>query len=401
MQKLTRRYKKWLLNRSAREERKRSTRTHRCRKGLGSSEAHLVSAWLGGDTEQIVAENLPEIPPARLSIRRNSIETLEFIGSTRDRLNIRDAYENPGKFSWLKRAKSKKGLKRITSYVDFSKIEEISTAAALVLTAEYHRASRFMGSLPPVINLAEWSDGVFWPMYQIGFFEAIGKLSEEGLQRKNIHGVEYLPAFSGTSGSDLEAISANVRKLIEGFSDIEMDRATRVELNSAIGEAIVNVPKWAYPSDHSFDIPHLSNFWVTASFDPLTRNFTLAVYDQGVSIPISYPKKQLSDRAKSFLSDLIFGEPEFEHRDDGAYIACAMEFGSSSSGVAHRGKGLPQMKDLIDHADNGSLMVCSRGGLWQYERGKQPRYQSFRHSIGGTLIEWTICLANENRKTHG
>lgn len=277
------RYKQWLLHRAKAERRKNSARASQRKRPSCRNHSHIVSAWSGSEFEKIIAKNAPTIPPPVLSIRGNLEETAKFIEGIRTRLNIRETLENPGKYVWISKPKSKRGMRRISNYADFSKIESISTAAALVLTAEYHRAARMMGSVPPVINLENWNNGVFWPMYKIGFFEAIGSLEESDALRRRLDGVEYLRAVSGTSGDDLELVATELRIVAETLMEAQLPKSLRMELNSAVGEAIVNVSKWAYPSDHQFEVPHLSNFWVTASAEPDNNLFTVVIYDQGVS----------------------------------------------------------------------------------------------------------------------
>ncbi|KRS11031.1 hypothetical protein XM53_18300 [Roseovarius atlanticus] len=284
-------------------------------------------------------------------------------------------------------------MKRTQTYFDFSVIENLSPAVALVMTAEYHRAAEIIGSAPPAIELDKWSDAAFLPLFRLGFFEAIGQLEESELDLVDSDDVFYLRALSGKSGTDLERISKALLELIASLDGSRLSRDTRMALNSALGEAMVNVSKWAYPSDYEYAFPNLGKFWVTASVDGRNNLLTVSIYDQGISIPVSYPRQPLKEKAWEYLKSLLSSEGEFKFQDDSAYIDCAMRFGNSHSDLEYRGQGLPQMKELIDTVENGCLTICSRGGLWQYEHGRSTVRKSFPNSIGGTLIEWKLKLS--------
>lgn len=397
MKKLTPRYKRWLLHRN-RTSKKASRRA--IKGGFGGKHihgAHQVDAWLGDRSEKVIARQPPVIPPATLCLTENPEETLNFLASVRSSMQLKDALTNPGKYVWLSNAKTPNGLRRMRAYADYSSIETLSTSTALIMTAEYHRAANILGSAPPAINLHTWSDGAFLPLFQIGFFEAIGNLEAtvNGLQDKG--SIVYLRAVSGTGGADLEAVSKELMELSKSLEGSQLSRELRLDLNNAIGEAMVNVSKWAYPEDHDYIVPHLGKFWVTGSVDKRSNLLTIVIYDQGVTIPVSYPKKRLKQQAIDYLKGLLRLDSAFDFENDSAYIDCAMRFGHSQSGKEYRGQGLPQMKELIDRFGGGSLTICSRGGIWHYDHGKSALRTSFPVSVGGTLIEWKIAVPRDSR----
>jgi len=394
MKKLSVRYWKWLRFR-ARKSLRRKKLSIKAESGSRARiirGAHHVTAWLGDVEEEVVSRRAPAVPPAELCVHSNPAETLSLLGRLRNSLQLKNALNYPERYLWLRNAKTPRGLRSIPSYIDFSVIKRMSPAAALVVTAEYHRAAEIIGSAPPAIDLHRWGNGAFIPLFRLGFFEAIGHLEYGGEALNQYDEIKYLKAVSGKNGADLPRISLSLMELAGFLENGEPDRTTRVELNNAIGEAIVNVARWAYPDDHQFDFPHLSNFWVTGAADRRNNSFTVVIYDQGITIPVSYPRKALKQAAMDYLKSLLSVDTKFAFQDDSAYIDCAMKFGNSQSDQVHRGQGLPQMRELIDVVQGGALTICSRGGLWHYEYGKPIVRSSYPDSVGGTLIEWKLFL---------
>lgn len=79
-------------------------------------------------------------------------------------------------------------------------------------------------------------------------------------------------------------------------------------------------------------------------------------------------------------------------RSDGEAIAAAVEEAISSTGVAHRGTGLAQMRDFVDQCRDGHLRIMSRCGEVLFRPGQQPDIRTYEISVGGTLIEWSVFL---------
>lgn len=394
MKKLTPKLKRWLLNR-ARAKQRDLDRKSRHRKGqVGQLDSHIVSAWFGNISENILSERSAISPPTNLDVCANSEDTIAFLDTVRNGLNLKKATENPGGFEWVHKRKTPKGLRRISTYFDYSVIDHMSPAVALVLTADYHRARKIIGNVPPAINFEKWSNAAFGPLFRLGFFEAIGHLEDSEDKLTDVDNIHYLKAISGRSGTDLERIAKALTQLVSKLDGKKVSREIRMNLNNALGEAMVNVSKWAYPDDHDYAFPHLGKFWVSGSVDPKTNMLTVAIYDQGISIPVSFPRQKLKQKALDYLKSLLAKEAKFDFQNDSAYIDCAMAFGNSKSNQEHRGQGLPQLKDVIESVGNGCLTICSRGGIWQYEYGKAATRKSVPSSVGGTLIEWRLQVSN-------
>lgn len=342
--------------------------------------------------EQINAPIPFSEPPDHLCVFENSEATCEFLLNIR-RASLLDPSGEPRVAKNLvKRFRNPKKLSRIRGTIaDFSKIEKLSTATALVMTAEYDRAQQIIGETIPTINLHEWHEGVFSKLFEIGFFEAM-KLTDDRVEKfHTADSVRTMRVISGNRAA-LAGVSAAIKELCAFFDGSSIDEDTLLPLRDSLSEAMINANRWAYPADHRFVYEHVGRWWVTASADRDNRILTVAIYDQGASIPVTYGKKP--ERWTSWLTKWLLKGSEkplqFEYQRDGAYIADAVLPGKSQTGEPHHGNGLPEMKGLIDDCGAGSMRILSRGGLYEYEHGSEPKHSSRNHSIGGTLIEWKL-----------
>ena len=162
MKKLTRKLKRRLLYRARRQlhkvRRKHSGRARREESrtaiGSGKSRPHRVTAWSGGVPETVICETAPVSPPARLCLVEAWSETLDFLAQIQRFSRSAGVKEsaNSGK-SWFLKKRSPRGLRRIPTYLDFAQIQHLSTAAALVITAEYDAACLYWNDPPPTIDL--------------------------------------------------------------------------------------------------------------------------------------------------------------------------------------------------------------------------------------------------------
>ena len=199
--------------------------------------------------------------------------------------------------------------------------------------------------------------------------------------------------ISGTNSAELAEASQSILKLCDFLGeDQQIQEDVELALNNALSEAMINVSKHAYPADHDFKFRHIGKWWVTASVDRSSRELTVVIYDQGASIPVTFAQKNWPQAARDFLTSMLTFAPSFEFENDGTYIEGAMKPRSTQTGKAFRGLGLPEMKDLVDICGRGSLRIFSRGGECYYEAGRQLQRRSRQHSVGGTLIEWTLHL---------
>ena len=208
--------------------------------------------------------------------------------------------------------------------------------------------------------------------------------------------MKTLKITSGRNAAELESVCGKIVQLCE-FMDVTDDAmaAKMVDLNSALGEAMINVARHAYPSNYVFERPHVGKWWVTASVDRAAKSLKVAIFDQGATIPITFPRKRKLTKLKEVITSPLGEAEQFAYNSDGTYIHEAMQPGMTQTDERHRGKGLPEMKEIVDALGDASMTIYSRGGICHYGHNGFT-YRSQQHTVGGTLIEWTLGFGAED-----
>lgn len=357
--------------------------------------SRIVELWDGSEPEQAICIRRPISPPRTLCLRTNASETLGFINGLK--LRMRDGYDR-GDRDFIKRRPGKKPI--INGYADFSQVEFLSTASALMLAAEYDRIRTRLERVPPTINLSDWSDNAFNPLFEIGFFELVGISQDVGASMFTTSSRKTMKIV-GMSKND-EPASATVDRYIAElyefvFPGSSAPHELSIKILTALSEAMSNVFDHAYPIDGEYDVPPINKLWVTAAADADTKSLTIVVYDQGVSIPATYQRMSGTDVLKSSLKDFLnkIGASDLSGHPDDAYIDMAMKFGRSRTDRPNRGKGLPQMSELVTSLGSGKMEVFSGYGRWAKEGNLDVDRGLLDQRLGGTVIVWTVQLSKE------
>jgi len=350
-----------------------------------------VQIWQGGEPELAICVERPVLPPAHLCFRENGEETTAFF----DMIRRSFFYTPVDEQYFIFRPKSPSKLPRVAGYSDFAQIHQISTSAAVVLAADYERIAVLNGEVPPTIELHTWTDAVFSRLFQLGFFEAVGHVAERDELLKETENSLTMQVISSRNADDLREASRALEDLGR-FLDPEhsIPEAVLIPFITGLSEAMTNVTQHAYPDNHEFEFEQIGKFWIAATANRVNQTLTVVFYDQGVSIPVTYPKLATVGWVIKYLRRALRQDQdkEFDYQNDGTYIRAALKYGSSQTKEPHRGKGLPQMRELIRTLGKGSLHIRSRGGWCNCDAKGRIKSGSSVNSIGGTLIEWRVEL---------
>ncbi len=130
----------------------------------------------------------------------------------------------------------------------------------------------------------------------------------------------------------------------------------------------------------------------------------VSLCDLGVGIPNSLPRTKLKDWAPesvlSFIKSVAQGSAP---TNDCVMIKAAIELGRSRTDLPYRGRGLQQLKDVIDVVSDGSLAIHSNRGVYRYNPSNRAieTINDFSDSIMGTLILWNVPISSgEESGTH-
>lgn len=344
--------------------------------------------------------------PKTLCFLKNPKETLESFDYTRKEL-----HRNMDQKLWFRSNLNPKKEVNVNGYIGMDLVEEMSTSAALVLAAEYERRTLHMEEPPPIFDLTNWDPNLLYKLSQIGFFERFGYSFEFDTEQSIQTNVLTVPFYSG-SKAEMQKVDEKLLSLVEHIDpDFKISTDMRVALNSAVGEAFANTREHAYSSQHEFKYPHVRRWWATGAASASERKIVVSLFDQGVTIPVSYPQLPIWPKLQKVLN-FFDSESSAEFANDAILIGAAAEYGKTGRGLLgpdafgkkpedKGGYGLPQIKDAIELCGGGSLMILSRGGRYLYQldgTNREEDFQTYDHSVGGTLIEWTVTLPEPGNK---
>lgn len=275
------------------------------------------------------------------------------------------------------------------SSVNFDSLREISTSAALVLTAELSRWDDYSrNKVTP--NVETWDPSIFRKLYDIGFFDLFDvKPTLEPPKVKDVSDkVSVIKYHKGFAQTDEATITRALKKSVEDLVGKDVNEWTL--LHGGLLEAINNVVDHAFP-----DLPgrrRIDKCWyLTGAFDSDSNRLKIVFYDQGIGIPQSFKLKGMGPNTRSYLEKF----PLVERWDHERLLDAAVAVGRTSTKKKTRGKGLKDLMNFIEKNANGYLTIMSLKGLYKYqmETNNGVKYnQTLQEGMPGTLIIWSVTL---------
>lgn len=263
--------------------------------------------------------------------------------------------------------------------LDFSNLRYISSSAALVLASEVDRWNQHVKRKLRA-KVETWHEDIRRLLCQMGYFELLG------LPNPNYPALKptiFLPFVRGiiTPDSDPGKLAKALRQKIEQTIGAKVKK---MPLFDGLSEAITNVSHHAYTDEASF-----RQWWLSGSFDQSDQRLCVTFYDQGLGIPATLPYSKIITLIANFLN----------LRLDSEKIEAAMEVGRTATGMPNRGKGLQNLLEFAKAYDWGNLTIYSLHGMYRVNTRKVGNRTiqtvdrvDHEHSIGGTLIEWSVQL---------
>lgn len=315
------------------------------------------------------ASNAPEVAndmmaPAVLSLGDNYDEVLGFL------------YE----YRWQLFAKNRQQRKALS--VSLAEVREIGLDAALVLTAEYHRLwLRRPTRERPFINDLDWPEGIRAVMSALGLYDLVQASGRSSSDEIDLSAAPYrfVPFHSGKMVDGKNAVS-----LIDSLTAAAGSAPRRIQIYNSLIEAMKNVRNHAYPEGRPPQIePRVERWWAAGAYDPASHTLAFAVYDQGVGIPSTLPRQTFAE------SIFALCPPE---RTDADIIAGGIEFGRTSTGLAHRGNGLWTICEVAKALPSSQVRILSGRGEVTYSADGSVRKSSVKNAFCGTLIQWNLHM---------
>lgn len=203
-----------------------------------------------------------------------------------------------------------------------------------------------------------------------------------------------------------QAAGAEVKQLLDEYRNT-CDADIPPQLFSVLTEGLTNVRHHAYPKNPDEGIsPKFRRWWLFARYvaprGTTPGNLYIAIYDIGFGIPATMRTKL--ERGEVVL-DVIEKTAEWleqtpGNRLDQTLLKAAVEHQRSQTGQAHRGRGLPEMREFIDTAPGARLYIVSGKAQYSFVKDRGDGYTNgFDRHFPGTLLLWSLPLKAKEQPT--
>ncbi|WP_350346096.1 ATP-binding protein [Escherichia coli] len=272
-------------------------------------------------------------------------------------------------------------LKNNRVYIDFSSTKYISAAAMLSFLAEVDVLIKKSEFGVNAIGFSHPKDKKIESILnQVGFYDLLRKPKRETESYDDVTFWKY------TSGSCSEPLLAK-EMMVEIKKELE--RKSSKKLYRGFTEAMSNSVEHAYVDDlmHTED-DETAKWWTFAGIHD--KNLTVVICDKGVGIPSTLPKTQGVSVLMNIFKKL---RVPLANVKDSTYIKASTLLQETRTGELNRGKGLNDIKSVIDSIGDGFMGIFSSKGRYIY-KGKtgiiNEVLRDYKSSVNGTIIEWTI-----------
>lgn len=294
--------------------------------------------------------------PQKLSLISNYNETIDFLR------NVHNSVFNDGNNLLL----------------NFSNCTEITPESCVIIAAEIDRCLR---KRPRSINgNYPNNDAAYATLKALGFFRLLNIRSERPISVVPVDPDLQIVGLVSGKGKK-ESITEGILDLFVSMPKFQEGRQLfGFKVFRALTEAMGNVIEHAYPADYHDQYDCVRSWW-RAGFRQ-SNKITVVLYDQGKGIPHTLPSTW-PDALKAVAQGKLAP-------NDSTMIKYAMELNRSSASQQGRGKGLHDIKMLIDFIGAGQLHIFSYKGHYYYSPLDGENCKDESTTLPGTLIVWTV-----------
>ncbi|EIV2971720.1 ATP-binding protein [Cronobacter sakazakii] len=269
--------------------------------------------------------------------------------------------------------------------INFDHTKQITASAMISFLAEVDtliaRSSRGKSCITFTHPKVEKVESV---LKQIGFYDLLKKPVRE---TKKFDDVAYWNYASGAR-SDTQQAS-------EAMKEIELNISQRAQkkLYKGFIEAMANCVEHAYYGKE-IDDDSTTKWWAFAGIKESV--LVVVICDKGIGIPNSLPLTRKDEFIESIRNML-----QLKKLNDSAMIKIASQMGRTRTKQGHRGKGLKDIRAIIDTLNEGNLSIYSNKGYYRYYRNNMKLFDNRKEhktSVCGTIVEWAIPLTADARE---
>jgi hypothetical protein len=267
--------------------------------------------------------------------------------------------------------------------LNFHATEKVTAAAMLSFLAEVDQSIKRnkLGYRLIAFNHPK-EEKVKSVLKQIGFYDLLRK---KHYDVKSFDDVVFWRHSSGVC-SEPFLVNDTIQEIKK-----ELEIKASKKLYRGFSEAMANSVEHAYSTNRCLQsIDKKSAFekwWCFAGIKD--DNLVVVICDKGVGIPKTLPITQ-KDILRVILEKMNLVKPT-----DAEYIKAASNLKETRTGLSNRGKGIGDMKAVIDAYGNGSLTIFSNRGRYMYSGNHgivKELVFDYEHSVRGTIIEWSLPL---------
>lgn len=260
--------------------------------------------------------------------------------------------------------------------LDFSGLKKTYAEGTLLFTAELRRLIRLQQGAFHCTTILPKTNKPAQVLKQIGVLDLLGVTA--GVECVDDDVVNWRHAYG-------------VRVEGEKYDDIlaaydgQITNALSQRLYTVITEAMTNVVNHAYDLPRKDGIAEAPNGWWMFSQEKGGILY-VAFCDLGAGIPGTLPAKRPAvwRRVRDFAKGL-----------DGPAIQAAVKDSVTRTREDNRGKGLGQIVRIAEATNASFVSIYSNRGRYNRNAGGKATIHTYRDSILGTLIRWTIPLQKQ------
>ncbi len=266
-------------------------------------------------------------------------------------------------------------MEQKNTVVDFSRTRRVFSDGMLLLYAEIRRLRTHFPSVRINCQLPRSSNKVAEVLKQIGLLDFLGCQNHIVPSEKDVVHWHFATGVT-VDGEKYESL---VGKPFEGALAPPLHEALYVGMT----EAMTNVIHHAYGGkrDDGLELNESSKRWWMFS-TARDGHLSVVLCDLGVGIPETFPYTHPS--VWRYLRTL-------GRTKDHNVIEEAVKLGATRTAQPGRGRGLPQLLDIVTTSPGSRLIIHSNHGAY-FRNGEHTTTYDYRDSILGTLINWRIPL---------
>lgn len=264
--------------------------------------------------------------------------------------------------------------------LDFSHTMQMVSAGTLLLYSELQR----LRQLYPDVRLRcrpSYDNTVNQVLQHLGIFSLLKFTSSVNPTQKSV--------VSWRHATALDIDCENAGAILESYE--ALTRPQSKLLFKGMSEAISNVVKHAYDEDRDDDLKRYDQKrWWMFSREEANR-LVLVVCDLGVGIPNTLERKNAGELLGRIMEVVTAGRLA----SDADMIEAAMELARTRTRNPYQGKGMHDLKRIVESTQGAKLHIYSNRGLYAAEAGKELKKRNYPNSILGTVVVWVVPLPSE------